>query len=176
MTGNRRGRGVALGAVLAGVLLLGGCQDGQMREYTSPDGQFKVLFPGKPKEETQLGIGGLMKKVSVSRRDGAYVVTAQEVKIAPDAAPAVLEDRLDGVRNGAVSNIRGKLLREEKITLAGRYPGRDIVAEMPEQVGLLRDRLYLVGDRLYQVMVMGRREWVESPDAQRFLDSFTLTR
>jgi len=151
-----------------------GCSAPDFREYTSGDGHFRVLMPGTPREGTDLGIAGLMRKVEVNTRAGAYEVTWQELKNAADATPEGLERRLDGVRNGAVRNIRGTLIDEKKITL-GRHPGREIVVDLPEQKGRLRDRLCIAGGRLYQVMVVGREGWVGSPDADRFLDSFRLT-
>ena len=41
-------------------------------------------------------------------------------------------------------------------------------------VGFYRARLYLVGQRLYQVVVAGPREDIQGQDADRYLNSLKL--
>ena len=52
--------------------------------------------------------------------------------------------------------------------------GRDLLIEKPD--GFLRNRVVIAGNRLYQVMVQGPKEVVTSPSADRFIDSFEVTK
>jgi len=117
-----------------------------------------------------------MRTATVTRWGAAYQVSHLDLPLPPDTSPEALEERLEGIQNGAVHNIDATLLRGKKITLGGKHPGRDVLAELPQGTGLIRLRLYLAGGRLYQVSVRGKRDLVEGPEAERFLDSFTLLR
>src|SRR5262249_12457114 len=65
-----------------------------------------------------------------------------------------------------------KLTSEKKITL-GRYPGRDYAVKLADQAEM-RGRVYLVGNRMYIVLVKGAKEFANSPDADHFLQSLKL--
>jgi len=86
-----------------------------------------------------------------------------------------IEPTLDGSRNGAVQNVKGKLLKEQKITLGKqRLPGREILIEAAGGAAHVRARIYISGDRLYQVLVGGPEKFVASKEATAFLDSFKV--
>jgi hypothetical protein len=74
-----------------------------------------------------------------------------------------------------VRNVGGTLTSESRITLSGKYPGREVQADIPSKKGALRARIYLVDRRFYQAMVAGTKPWATSADATKFLDSFVLT-
>ncbi|MDI6790005.1 MAG: hypothetical protein QME44_04875 [Thermodesulfobacteriota bacterium] len=62
---------------------------------------------------------------------------------------------MDGSRNGAVSNVNGKLIMELKISLDGN-PGREIVIDAKAGNGqdvTVIACAYLVGNRMYQVLI-----------------------
>ncbi|MCI0456986.1 MAG: DUF1559 domain-containing protein [Gemmataceae bacterium] len=89
------------------------------------------------------------------------------------AKPGLEEAILNGARDGIPGKVPGaRITNEEKITL-GTYPGRALTVDMPK-VGLIRARVYLVGNRLYQLMVLGNNAFITSPDAERFLGSLKL--
>ena len=91
--------------------------------------------------------------------------------------PDKLEKMLDASRDGSVANVGGKLVREEKITLMGN-PGRDLVIDTGSSAGpgarLLRGRLFIVGNRMYQIMVVTPKNQKSSPETEAFLQSFKL--
>ena len=80
----------------------------------------------------------------------------------------------DSSRDGAVANMEGKLVSEKNVKL-GKHPGREIRINVAEGKRLFRVRVYLVEQRLYQVVVFGTPETATSKDADKFLDSFKLT-
>jgi hypothetical protein len=161
--------------VLAGALLLSGCGSKEFKEFKSADGGFKVLMPGTPKEKTQATPGGELKMYLVEERNGAYMAGFANTPIPPNESEAQTQNRLDGARDGAVRNINGTLVKDTKIKLAGKEPGREIEANLPQNKGIIRARFYIVGSRMYQVMVVGTKSFAGSADATKFLDSFALT-
>lgn len=156
------------------VFLLSGCGSVEFKEFSNADGRFKILFPGTPKEKTQNAGGVTIRMFYVEQRNGGYFV-------AVNGLPQPVQDRdiknvLDGARTGALARSGGKLTSESDVTLAGKYPGREINADLTKPAaGKLRTRVYLVGDRMFQVMVMGTGSFVDGADTKKFFDSFQLT-
>lgn len=147
----------------------------EWKEFASQEGRFKVLMPGTPKPEkfdteSDFGKGVLyMNSVAVDKTMYAanYCDFPAEIKKAP------IKQVFDSSRDGAVANMQGKLAGEKDIKL-GDHPGREIQIEVAGGKQLFRARVYLVEQRLYQVVVMGSREAANSKEADKFLDSFKL--
>lgn len=167
-------RSGTLWAMACGLLLVSGCGKAEFKEFASADGRFKVQMPGTPKEETQTAAGATMKIYSLQEKDGAYAAAFADLPIPSGESEAQLQARLDGSRDGMVRNVGGTLTSESRITLSGKYPGREVQADIPSKKGVLRARIYLVDRRLYQVMVTGTKPWATSADATKFLDSLVL--
>jgi hypothetical protein len=143
--------------------------------FTSREGRFSVLFPGKPvhsevrqPNETPGHVYGV-----TTRPAGGLFVGYYEYPVVPNVRRDVTRE-LDGARDGAIRNIQGTLESEKKISLNGNQ-GHEFVASTPMGVRL-RARFYFVGNRLYTVLVTGNREEVDSPNTAKFLESFKLTR
>lgn len=163
-----------LGVLTLGVLFVGGCAKPEFKEFNSATGRYKVQMLGTPKEETKEAAGMTMNIASVQQRDGAFLVSWTDMPISGTESPAELETRLDGSRDGSLGNIQAKLTKETKIKLNGKYPGRDIEADLPGGKGSLHFKVFIVGKRLYQVMSVGSSSWAKSADTTKFLDSFVL--
>lgn len=146
-------------------------EDKPWKEFTSKEAGFTVLFPGKPKLSKQEVAGTTVLQYSVETDGASYAVAYAEL---PAKAPEI-KKVLDGARDGAVRNTKGKLVSESEITLGkDKHPGREILVEVAENV-FLRQRFFLVdGQKMPQVIVAGKKEVVSSKDADRFLDSFKL--
>ena len=80
---------------------------------------------------------------------------------APVIARCADKDKfLAGVVGRNVGALKGKVVANEKVTLgAAKHSGRDVRVEVPEGKRLYRARAYLVGNRLYQVVVLGPEEF-----------------
>jgi hypothetical protein len=165
----------ALWMVTCGVLLVSGCGKAEFKEFASADGRFKVQMPGTPKEQTQTAAGVTMKIYTLEEKDGAYAVSFADMPIPAGESEAQLQARLDGSRDGMLRNTGGILTSESKINLSGKYPGREVQADIASKKGILRARFYLVDRRLYQVVVTGTKPWATSANATKFLDSLVLT-
>jgi hypothetical protein len=154
-----------------GLLLIAGAD---FKEFSSKDGKFKAQFPGEPMTKTIDAAGVKAKTFTVEEKNGGYVVSYADLPIPADEGADLIEKRLDGSRDGMVKNIRGTLTGEKKIKLADKYPGREITADLPGKKGVIRARIYIVGKRLYQVLVIGTEDTAKSADATKFLESFQL--
>ena len=145
-------------------------------EFSSSEGNFSVLMPGAPSHDTkqvQTAVGSIdMHLFSRELRNKtAYVVIYSDY---PEFITRASPDKvLDGGRDAAVANSKGKLLSEEHIFLEGGHAGREIVVEVPDQ-GVLKLRAYLVRQRLYQVMLLAPKERIDSEENAKYLSSFKL--
>jgi hypothetical protein len=87
------------------------------------------------------------------------------------------EQLFSGVRQTWVQRIDGKLTASDgTLKLAGKYPGTEFQAagKINGVDAFVHARLYLVDQRLYQVISMGRKDEVSQGLVNRFLNSFRL--
>ena len=152
----------------------------QPRELVSAAGRFSVMAPmtldGKGATAGDPGRPDRPPYFLGPLGDTGYFVSYWDYPpglVQPDK----LEKMLDASRDGSVANVGGKLVREEKITLMGN-PGRDLVIDTGSSAGpgarLLRGRLFIVGNRMYQIMVVTPKNQKSSPETEAFLQSFKL--
>ncbi|MEA2592952.1 MAG: hypothetical protein QOD62_2783 [Actinomycetota bacterium] len=147
-------------------------------KYSSDEGKIAVDMLGQPeveKENITTPVGKVpMTSISSTSHDNAYTVIYFDY---PDAIAGRDPDTvLNNIRDAAVS--RGKLSSERTVTLDG-YPGRDIEYEWPDDGAsggptYYRERLYLVGKRLYRSIYVSRKADTSTPQVDRWLNSFTL--
>jgi hypothetical protein len=144
-----------------------------LRTFTSRDGGFQISVSSTPKEETQslkIGFATIPLKTFSGDLggDGIYAVAYADFPRGA-AAQAGADKVLDGCITGVAS--RGTLLSSKKISL-GFYPGREADVEILGGKATLRVRVYLVNDRLYQVMAGTPKGQINSLTVSSFLDSF----
>ncbi|HTP08881.1 MAG TPA: hypothetical protein VMP08_11565, partial [Anaerolineae bacterium] len=142
-------------------------------EYRSDEGGFKVLLPAEPKVQTQLSdsaAGQLQVTMAlVDMGDHAAGVSYNDIPKAASADPDIL---LRGGREGAAKNLKGTIVSDKPITL-GRYPGTEFVVAAPNNI-IYTARVYVVNDRLYQILFLAPKDQMDQFDVQGFFDSFTL--
>jgi hypothetical protein len=153
---------------------------GEWKEFTSKDGGFSVSFPSSPKEMTLSQPTPLGKfdfhafAVELPGNAGGYTVMYFDLPEAMAKQPGVTDQILNTIPQQLKSNAPNANLTTEvkKITLGG-HSGREFAVEMPGK-GTAHVRVFLVKNRLYQVIAGGAKERLSSPDTQRFLNSFKL--
>jgi hypothetical protein len=148
---------------------------GGPRQYTATDGTFKFHMAGTPNKQTLKVAGVAMTMFMTEEPSGAFAVAVADMPIPAGESADKIETRLDGAREGMLRNINAKLTAEYKTALNRKYPGREIRADLPQKVGIVRARIYIVNKRCYQVMVIGFPSLVNSTDSTKFLDSLTVT-
>jgi hypothetical protein len=168
--------------VLGLVLPLLAAQDragSELKVFSSKEGGFTVLLPGDPKADVKKHKGpGGNKEVAnhiftVDQKTAAYVVAYMIDPGLAKAGEAGIKKALENARRGAEASTRGKPIDKDKpITLDG-HPGLEFQLDVPN-LGIYRSRVYIVGDRFYQVSILGPKEVATGPQADMVLDSFKL--
>jgi hypothetical protein len=165
-------------AVLTGGWAFADPPKDETKEFVSKDWKFAAKFPDKPKEKTQAGpAGAKITSFVFESKNGAIVVGVADLPIPENETEQMIQERLDGSRDGAIKNVGGKLVSSDKITIGKqKYPGREFTATLAQPAeGQMRCRTYIVGKRLYQAMVIGTKDFTTSKEADKFLESFRLT-
>lgn len=159
------------------LLTVGALAAGQWKQFSSDQGKFSVYLPGEPKEQSQTvstPVGPLtLHMYLVEQGVGTAYVAAYADYDEKLVQLTSKETLLDGARDGQVKSVRGKLVSEKRIFLSG-HPGRELKIQVTDKL-YLRSRLYLVENRLYQVLVVTHKGAIDGPDANRVLGSFKLT-
>ena len=149
----------------------------EFKQYASTDGRFKVLFPGPVKTDTvevPAGKGKLKVTIDSVELLGGTTFLVTYVDAPEDVAKQEPGPRIDKVRD-ANKGEKGKVLEEKNLTVGiEKYPARDVLIQTPEVC--LRNRIVIAGPRLYQVMVRGPKDVVTSASADKFLESFEVTK
>ena len=142
--------------------------------YTSSDGNFSVSIPAAPSEQVQKSGSLTIHQFVATQDDVAYIIIYVDYP-AGMIKPGMEERVLNAARDGATGNSKGRLLKERHIKLQGKYPGRELLVLTADGKTAVKDRIYLVGNRMYQVMVSGTQEKLATPEIKAYLDSFQLT-
>ena len=99
--------------------------------------------------------------------------TGEAVVVSVSKMPAKIADPvklMDSTRDSLLKSVKGTLENEQ--TLSGDKPGRVIQFKTPQ--AFLRSRLLVDGDKLYQLLYVGRSEEQRTAVAAMF-DSFRIT-
>ena len=176
MKNHQGGSGHLLGWCVALFSLFVACTVPGWQEFRSEDDRFLALFPREPTKrvETANTPQGPLRNHIYSVSEGQSTFSIAVARFRTDHVKAVGQTAvLDGARDGAVLNTLGKLLSELLIELDG-YPGREIKISVAGGKVTIQGRMFLVRNRLYQVLVGTPVDDSYEPAVSRFLDSFRL--
>jgi hypothetical protein len=149
--------------------------------------EFHALYPHTPDYDSEIvksDVGDLKLKMymydaSKDSLDDNYVYGVISTEYPDSLINSAFKDKLANLfRNsidGAVTNVKGKLLSEKEITLDG-YPGREIRINYPEGSALIKMRLYLVRNKMFILQTISDMKKEENPSVVKFLDSFGLVK
>jgi hypothetical protein len=159
----------------------GGPFDGWVA-FTSDDGNFRILLPTKPElQSQQVDTAAGTSTVNIymtSVASGAYGVMYND--FSTDAVKkGGAKDMLASAMDGAAKKVGGKLAGSREIEVAGN-PGVDFAVQMPVQSnlpdgGIYASRIFLAGDRLYQIIAVQAGKGDQAL-VSAFFDSFSLTK
>jgi hypothetical protein len=143
------------------------------QEFTSAEGRLSVEFPGSPSTQTisaPTAIGAITAHCfTMEFSDGSFAVAYSDFP-SELVQRADVNKMLDGARDGAVANVKGRLVEQSKTSLRNA-PGREFLIQINDSA-YCRTRIYLAGNRLYQIQVLGNKDQVRSGAADKFLGSF----
>jgi hypothetical protein len=153
----------------------------QGQEFKSEAGRFTVVSPVSLKEtpETVDTPAGKVNAYMFSgEREGKALFAIVYADYPETMVTSSNRDKIvEGAARGAVSNVNGKLIASNKVSVSGNS-GREVVAQIKSgngQEGTLKSRVFLVKNRLYQVMTIAAQNEAGSAELDNFLTSFKLT-
>jgi hypothetical protein len=175
-----------LHALVTAVLLtpalqvLGAAGPPAWQDGTSKEGGYAVQFPATPKQErvnfpTSDGQAKMVRQYAIVPNKANYAVAHVDF-------PAAYVKRLTprGVIKETLKDMAGPpgaKVSGEKESMLGKHPGVEFTVQFKVQdVDLLGSgRIYMVGDRAYMLLVMGRKDGGPSAeDLGKFFQSFRL--
>jgi hypothetical protein len=183
-------------SVLAVVVLAGCSPKLDWREVRSPADTYAVSLPGKPQVVTrdlEVPLASGAQKLSMTMTSAGVGPTMFAVGVAHFPAgtaqdPATVQASMAFFRDGLLRNIGVRSAEKETTPPAGRlgastlrgstaFEARGQIAkpgERPEPARLAA-RIYVVDDRLYQIVAMGRAADLPDHEIETFFTSFQLT-
>ncbi|MGE0534385.1 MAG: hypothetical protein AB7O68_05385 [Pirellulales bacterium] len=146
--------------------------------FVSDDGGFEIRLPGKPTyEKTDVGDPDHPQHQfkAAAGEEGGYLVSYQDNPKLEGANAETLQLALKVGRDSVLKVFKGELVDSKEVKLDEKHPGIDFRVTIPQLKGEAHCRFYLVGSRLYQIMVIGVPDFVGSRQATRVIDSFRLS-
>jgi hypothetical protein len=147
-------------------------QSSAWKTYSYAADGFSASFPSEPALQkqsvpTDAGTFELRAYVANDGDSALYIGVCDYGSTASNTDPDAI---LNGARDGAVENVKGRLVSTKKITF-GVYPGLNY--EIESDSLHFSGRMYLVGSVLYQVVAAApaAKPYASS---SKFLDSFQL--
>ncbi|WP_430408348.1 hypothetical protein [Kordia sp.] len=150
-------------------------------KYKAEDLAFTAIFPQEPKRTVQkvntavgeLDMHMIMHAPTSGDDNAVYSVIRSDY---PEEQFADADDDynanvLDGAVEGAVKNVKGKLVFDNKVKFNG-YPGRSIKIKM--EGGYIYINAYLVENSMFITQVICLEAKDKNTSIQRFLNSFEL--
>ena len=164
--------------VMAGLLLCGilfAREEAQSWvKFSSPEGRFEILMPGEPVTgkviEIQLPTFTAKLHPFSALRPPSFGLMCGYADF--PFTPKNTNEVFDRTRDGSISNVQGKLITEENLTLAG-YSGRRF-RSTAQGNSFIDEEMFLVGERFYLITVLSK---TGNPDKNinKVFDSFRFT-
>jgi hypothetical protein len=170
-------------ALLLALGLLGACSPTyNWRDYSSPDGLYRVTFPAKPASFTRpVDLDGTKVDMTMTAAEVEDTMFAVGSAKAPDAAHA--QAALGAMKTALVRNI-GATVNSEKSVAAASATGTSATQATAVDIDAAGTRngvpMRLIGhfearnERVYQVVVLGKASSVKPEQVEQFMSSFKL--
>lgn len=149
---------------------------GSAQQYSSQADGFSVWFPIKPTSENRTSSNGIeIKNYSATSGYFSANVAINEIPNVELSAD-VLSLLYDQTRDSLIAKFKGKLVSDNAISLSGQN-GRNLVISANSTVGTLRlaNRLFIVGNLLYQISAVTPAKNPQIATVNKFLNSFKFT-
>jgi hypothetical protein len=178
-TASRKHRLLRRSLLAVCVVLLAACTRGEWEKLEVSEGGFSVLMRPQPtyaKMPVETPAGRAVAHLYSSDRPDAYFAVGYSDYPLAAVMGTSADELFAGIRDTWVRRISGKLLISSPLRIQRKYPGLEFTAEGRVNDGetFLHARVYLVDQRLYQVVAMARKGEVSQGVMNRFLDSFRI--
>ncbi|MBP6507434.1 MAG: hypothetical protein KA257_07700 [Opitutaceae bacterium] len=147
------------------------------RTFTPPDGDFSISAPGQltdTYDQIQTALGAIPRhRYTVSIGSTYYGVERHNY---PKGSLSLLDvtEALDLLRDDAIKAIPGGRLADESLARLGDKTGRDLRIEFGGGKTIVRSRMFVVGDRVYAIIVVAARRHESDTAIEQFIASFRL--
>jgi hypothetical protein len=143
--------------------------------FSSADGQYRVAFPGPPEtkvvDQTIDGVALRMNSTSATTDNGNWYFSATFKEYPKGSLVGV---SLDGTKQ-QLSTLYGSAAKSDTKLAVSGVEAREFV--FPVKGGLAtRCRIFIIDDRLYNVMVVAPSAEIDGKRSTDFLESFKLLR
>ncbi len=161
-------------AVLSSLLIVGSAAAFTVQ---SDEGRFTVELAEKPafeklREKTDAGYFIDRYQWLLDEGDVAWIVTYSDYPEA-DVKRLGAETMYDNAAKGAVAGVSGKLRSQAPLQHSG-VRGRELFVAVPDGKMVMRQRLFVVGNRLYQNVYVGPDGTERNGEVEVFLNSFRI--
>ena len=156
------------------------CGESEWRPMEIPEGGFRVLMRGQPhvaKQDVETPAGRMAAHLYSSDRPTSYYAVGYSDYPLAFAVTENPDAIFKGVRDTWLRRVAGRAVGpDRKLTLSGKHPGLEFTAEgnAKGSPAYVQARLFLVDQRLYQVIALGLKNQVPQGEVNRFLQSFQL--
>lgn len=138
----------------------------------APDGTFSIELPGSPIKEdspAQSAHGDLFVSHSFKTRASTTAAYACNWWEDPYFKDRTADQILDAARDQGLAGVQGQLLHETRLMIQG-HPARDIQG-VARGAAAYDNRLVLVGNRLYSLLVIDTSGRGDLQNTERFFNS-----
>jgi hypothetical protein len=167
--------------IVVAACALAACTRGgsEWQELTVHEGGFSILMRGQPqyvRQTLDTAAGKMEAHLYAADGPNAYFAIGYSDYPLALVLGGSAQELFAGVRDTWVRRLEGRLVSRDDRISAGKYPGYafSAVGKAKGADAILDARLYLVDQRLYQIVAITRRHEVAQGVVNRYLDSFRL--
>jgi hypothetical protein len=146
-------------------------------KFVDEAGGFSINFPSKPNVtidsfDTELGKVLMYSFLVESSLSNAKMVTYSDYPVSQQYIKDPYKF-IDGAKNGALKSLGiNDIIVDKRISLDG-VPGVEVIGQNEQEL-LIHYKLFLKGNRLYQIGLLKEGEMEETDEELEFLQSFVL--
>ena len=133
----------------------------------------KIQFPVRPKDSAIPG----GKQFVVEREGGSVAMIFAYSNLAPGFNvdnPADVDAMFARISDALTKSLPGsKIIASKDSKHLGKFPMREVDLEVP-LLGVYRTRLTVTSRHLYQVTILGPKDYLAKDEAKKFMGSFQL--
>jgi hypothetical protein len=152
----------------------------EVKTYESKAGKFKADFPKAPMVSSKKVDDGELNIASIDFKGGGFIVIYSDLN-AEKLKTTKPKEILSGGEKGLIEGFKPKITSTKDIEFGKqKYPARQIAGEAflaEEGISInLRLTLILADNRLYQVFVFGPKDLPNGKEAEKFFETFEITK
>lgn len=160
---------------LPGLLLIAAtvhAQEAQPTKVEPRNGRCSIEFPGKPTDRSA-DRGTQYIQQMLDGRAGLMLQFNEATNKVDPKDPEMVKKFFDKVQDAVQDALKGSKVTKSEDATFEKNPARDLELDVPD-LGLYRVKLILTPNLFYQVAVCGPKDFVNGPQAKKFVESFKL--